>query len=122
MSRNIAADILFRKVQEDLARLNGVKASLIASRDGYLISQPAESGLEGYALASASILRTADAASSRMGRDCSQKIVIDFPTERLIAARAGPKALIAVLAGLGTGVDSILIELDKASEKVREIV
>lgn len=122
MSRSIAQDLLFQRVQNDLSKLEGVKKSLVASRDGYMLSLPAESNTERYALASAAMLRTADAAIQRVGKDCSRRIVIDYPDERLIATRAGPKALIAVLAGPKTGVDSIFQELDKAAEKVRGII
>lgn len=122
MSRKIAKDMLFQKVQQDLVSLNGVNASLVASRDGYLLTRATESKLEMYARASSSMLRAADAAISRMGLDCSERIVVDYPSERLIAIRAGPKALVAVLTGPGTNLEKILTKLDSAAERVREII
>lgn len=122
MSQNIAQDILFHRVQQELRGLKGVKTSLIASRDGYILTNPAESQLEKYAKASSSMLKTADAAILEMGKNCSESVIVDFPNERLIATRAGPKALIAVLAGSDTNVNPILTELSKAANKVREIM
>lgn len=122
MSQNIAQDILFRKIQQELVGLKGVKKSLVASRDGYILGHPAESHLEKYAKASSSILKTADDAILKMGKECTESIVVDYKNERLIATRAGPKALIAVLAGSDTNLNPILTELNKAANKVREIM
>ncbi|MDF1557287.1 MAG: roadblock/LC7 domain-containing protein [ANME-2 cluster archaeon] len=122
MSLNINMDILFKQVQKDLSNLNGVKKSLVASQDGYILSNTAETMLEMYAKASAALLRTADTATAKVGRNCSKRVVIDYPNERLIATRAGPKALVAVITGTGTGLDSIIVELDKAADKVRGII
>ncbi|MCL7414591.1 MAG: roadblock/LC7 domain-containing protein [ANME-2 cluster archaeon] len=122
MSKSINMDILFKKVQKDLSNLKGVKKSLVASQDGYIFSNTAESMLEMYAKASAALLRTADTATAKVGRNCSKRVVIDYPNERLIAIRAGPKALVAVIARTGTGLDPLIIELDKAADKVREII
>jgi predicted regulator of Ras-like GTPase activity (Roadblock/LC7/MglB family) len=122
MSQNIAQDILFHRVQQELRGLKGVKTSLIASRDGYILTNPAESQLEKYAKASSSMLKTADAAILEMSNNCSESVIVDFPNERLIATRAGPKALIAVLAGSDINVNTILTELSKAANKVREIM
>jgi predicted regulator of Ras-like GTPase activity (Roadblock/LC7/MglB family) len=122
MSQNIAQDILFHRVQQELRGLKGVKTSLIASRDGYILTNPAESQLEKYAKASSSMLKTADAAILEMSNNCSESVIVDFPNERLIATRAGPKVLIAVLAGSDINVNTILTELSKAANKVREIM
>jgi predicted regulator of Ras-like GTPase activity (Roadblock/LC7/MglB family) len=122
MSQNIAQDILFHRVQQELRGLKGVKTSLIASRDGYILTNPAESQLEKYAKASSSMLKTADAAILEMSNNCSESVIVDFPNERLIATRAGPKALIAVLAGSDINVNTILTEMSKAANKVREIM
>ena len=115
-------DILFQQVQKDLSNLKGVKKSLVASQDGYILSKPIESRLELFAMTSAAMLRTADAAIAKVGKNCSQHVVVDYPNERLIAARAGPKAIVAVITGTNAGLDPIMTELDKAAEKVRGII
>ena len=122
MSQNIAQGKLFRRVQQELVGLTGVKKSLVASRYGYILSQPAESNLEKYAKASSSILNTADAAIVKMGKECPESIVVDYQNERLIATRAGPKALVAVLAGSDTNLNPILTELSKVANKVKKIM
>jgi len=122
MSLNMKMDLMFQQVQKDLSNLKGVKKSLVASQDGYILSKPAESRLELFAITSAAMLRTADAASAKVGKNYSKHVVIDYPDERLIAVRAGPKAIVAVLAGTNTGLDPIMTELDKAAEKVRGII
>ncbi len=122
MSLNMKMDLMFQQVQKDLSNLKGVKKSLVSSQDGYILSQPAESRLELFAKTSAAMLKTADAASAKVGKNFSQHVVIDYPDEKLIAVRAGPKAIVAVLTGTGTGLDPIMTELDKAAEKVREII
>lgn len=122
MSQNITQDILFNRVLKELGRLNGVKTSLVASRDGFLLSRSTESDLEIYAKVSSSMLRIADAAIRKMGKKSSKSVVVDYSNERLIAARAGPKVLVAVLAGSDTKLDPVLMELNKAAEKLREII
>jgi predicted regulator of Ras-like GTPase activity (Roadblock/LC7/MglB family) len=122
MAQNVTHDILFQRVQKDLSKLNGVKTSLVASRDGYILGNSPESTLEKYAKASSAMLRIADAAISKMGWECPERIVVDYSNERLIAIRAGPKALVAVLTGPDTNLDPIQSKLEKAAEKVREII
>lgn len=95
--------------------------SLVASQDGYIFSKPAESNIEKYAKASATMLRTADVAISKSGQNCS-RVIIDYPNERLIATRAGPKALVAVLIEPDTKLDPVITELDKVARKVQEIL
>ena len=121
MSRNKIMDNMFQWVRQDLSNLGGVKMSLVASQDGYIFSQPAEPNIEKYAKASATMLRTADIAVPRSGQNCS-KVIIDYPNERLIAIRAGPKALVAVLIEPDTKLDPIVLELDKVARKVQEIL
>ncbi len=121
MSRKINLDNMFQWVRQDLSNLRGVKISLVASQDGYIFSQPAGSNIEKYAKASATLLRTADVAISRSGQNCS-RVIIDYPNERLIAARAGPKALVAVLVEPDTKLDPIIHELDRVARKVREML
>ncbi|MCK4938238.1 MAG: roadblock/LC7 domain-containing protein [Methanosarcinales archaeon] len=115
-------DLMIQQVQKNLSNLEGVKESMVASQDGYIFGQPSDSRLELFARTSAAMLKTADAASAKVGKNFSQHVVIDYPDERLIAVRAGPKALLVVLTGTGTGLESIMTELDKAAEKVREII
>ena len=121
MSRNIIMDNMFQWVRQDLSNLGGVKMSLVASQDGYIFSQHAESDIEKYAKVSATMLRTADVAMSKYGQNCS-RVIIDYTNERLIATRAGPKALIVVLIEPDTKLDPIIPELDKVAWKVKEIL
>jgi len=113
---------MFQWVRQDLSNLRGVKISLVASQDGYIFSQPAGSDIEKYAKASATMLRTADVVISKYGQNCSKRVIIDYPNERLIATRAGPKALVAVLIEPDTKLDPIIHELDRAARKVQEML
>jgi len=121
MSQNIIIDNMFQWVRQDLSNFRGVKMSLVASQDGYIFSQPAEPNIEKYAKASATMLRTADIAISKYGQNCS-RVIIDYPNERLIATRAGPKALVVVLIEPDTKLDPIIPVLDKVAWKVKEIL
>lgn len=121
MSRNIIMDSMLKWVRQDLSNLVGVKMSLVASQDGYIFSQYAESDIEKYAKVSATMLRTADVAMSKYGQNCS-RVIIDYPNERLIATRAGQKALVAVLIEPETKLDPIIPELDKVARKIQEIL
>ena len=122
MSRKINLDNMFQWVRQDLSNLRGVKISLVASQDGYIFSQPAGSNIEKYAKASATMLRTADVVISKYGQNCSKRVIIDYPNERLIATRAGPKALVAVLIEPDTKLDPIIHELDRVARKVQEML
>jgi predicted regulator of Ras-like GTPase activity (Roadblock/LC7/MglB family) len=57
MSLNMKMDLMFQQVQKDLSNLKGVKKSMVASQDGYILSQPAESRLELFAKTSAAMLK-----------------------------------------------------------------
>lgn len=114
-------DNMFKWVRQDLSNLVGVKMSLVASQDGYIFSHPAGSNIEKYAKASATMLRTADVAISKFGQNCS-RIIIDYPSERLIGTRAGPKALVAVLIEPDIKLEPIIHELDRVAWKVRQIL
>jgi len=122
MSRKNTLDNMFQWVRQDLSNIGGVKMSLVASRDGYIFSQPDKSNTEKYTKASATLLRTADNAMSKSGQNCLKRVIIDYPNERLIATRAGPKALVAVLIEPNTELDHIIPELDRAAWKVQEIL
>jgi len=122
MSRKNTLDNIFQQVRQDLSNIGGVKMSLVASRDGYIFSQPAKSNIEKYTKASATLLRTADNALSISRQNCLKRIIIDYPNERLIATRAGPKALVAVLIEPDTKLDPIIPELDRVARKVQEIL
>ena len=119
---NTTQDIVFHRIRQDLSEMNGVKNSLVAINDGFILYQSDETTLEQYAKTSSAMLRIADAAILKMGWNSSERIVVDYPGERLVATRAGPKALVAVLTQPETNLDPIQSELEKAAEKVREII
>jgi predicted regulator of Ras-like GTPase activity (Roadblock/LC7/MglB family) len=112
------------KILQDLNNIGGVEASAVASRDGLLICstiskiQPAET----FVAMSATMMGAAETATTELGKGIPERIIVESKTGRIIGTGAGAKALLLVMTKPDTGLGLVLIEMTKASEKIKNIL
>ncbi|MCE8422849.1 MAG: roadblock/LC7 domain-containing protein [Candidatus Methanoperedens sp.] len=108
----------------DLKKVGGVEACAAASRDGLLIRaiMQKEQMSESFAAMSATMLGAAETATTELGKGIPNRIVVEAEHGRLIVVGAGPKALLIVLIDPSIGLGLILLELEKAAEKLKELL
>ena len=111
-------------VLSELKQVGGVEASAAASRDGLLIKAIMPSGqhAETFAAMSATMLGAAETATTELGKGIPERVIVESDHGKLIATGAGPKALLVVLTTPEAGLGLILLEMDKAAHKVKELL
>ncbi len=112
------------KILADLKKVGGVEACAAASRDGLLIRGilQKEQFAESIAAMSATMLGAAETATIEFGKGIPHRVIVESEEGRLIAVGAGPKALLVVIVDSGTGLGLILLELEKAATKLKELL
>ncbi len=108
----------------DLKRSGGVEACAAVSRDGLLIrsSIQKEQFAESFAAMAATMLGAAETASTELGKGVPNRVIVESSSGRLIAIGAGSKALLVVIVSPDAGLGLILLELEKAAKKLRELL
>ena len=112
------------KILTDLKKAGGVEACAAASRDGLLIRAilQKEQFAESIAAMSATMLGAAETATLELGKGVPHRVIVESELGRLIAIGAGPKALLIVIVNSDTGLGLILMELEKAAGKLKELL
>ncbi len=112
------------KILVDLKKVRGVEACATVSRDGLLIRAILQEGQssESFAAMSATMFGAAETATAVLGKGIPSRVIVESDRGRLIAVSAGPKALLIVLVSLDTGLGLILLELEKAAIKFKELL
>jgi len=113
------------KILANLKKVGGVEASVVASRDGLLMASNIPSlgaRAETFAAMSATMLGAAETATSELGKGIPDRVIVESEHGKLIATGAGSKALLIVLTDQDAGLGLILVELEKAAEKVKKIL
>jgi predicted regulator of Ras-like GTPase activity (Roadblock/LC7/MglB family) len=115
---------IIEKILADLKKVRGVEACAVASRDGLLIRAILQEGQssESFAAMSATMFGAAETAATVLGKGIPSRVIVESDRGRLIAIGAGPKALLIVLVSLDTGLGLILVELEKAVIKLKELL
>lgn len=108
----------------ELNGLSGVNASAIVSRDGLLMASDIPEGLHGetFAAMSATMLGAAETVIGELEKGIPERVIVESNMGKMVATGAGPKALIVVLADTGIGLGLVLVEIEKASEKLKELL
>jgi len=113
---------MLEKILNDLKHLGGIEASIVASRDGLLIysNSALNKNAETFAAMSATMLGAAETATTELGKGIPERIIVESINGKIIATGAGPKALLIVLTEPDASLGLILIDVAKASEKIKE--
>jgi hypothetical protein len=116
---------LMEKVLKDISKAGDVEASAVVSRDGLLMAADFEHhsfSAETFAAMTATMLGAAETAISELKRGVPDRVIVESKEAKVIAAGAGPKALLVVMASPEAGLGLILVEMEKAREKIRALV
>jgi predicted regulator of Ras-like GTPase activity (Roadblock/LC7/MglB family) len=115
---------LLEKILDELKLPGGIEASVVASRDGLLIysNTSLKENAEIFAAMSATMLGAAETATTELRKGIPERIIVESVKGKIIATGAGPKALLVVLTQPDASLGLILIEVAKASEKIREVL
>ncbi len=109
------------KVLQDLNKTQGIEVSALLSRDGLLISSTMEHNAETFAAMSATMFGAAVIASEEFGKGYPDRVIVETENGKLIASGAGPKAMIIVMARDESTLGQILIDLSKATDRIKEV-
>jgi predicted regulator of Ras-like GTPase activity (Roadblock/LC7/MglB family) len=109
------------KVLRDLNKTQGIEISALLSRDGLLISSTMERNADTFAAMSATMFGAAVMASEVFGKGYPHRVIVETKYGKLIASGAGPKAMIIVMARDESTLGQILMEVSKASERIKEV-
>ncbi|HJH28765.1 MAG TPA: hypothetical protein C5S51_03605 [Methanosarcinaceae archaeon] len=117
---------MLNNVLSDTKKVGGVEALVVVSRDGLLIASNIPSSLcaraETFAAMSATMLGAAETATTELGKGLPDRLIVESEHGKIIATGAGPKALLIVLTEPNAGLGLILVELEKAAEKIKKML
>ncbi|MDP7080048.1 MAG: roadblock/LC7 domain-containing protein [Candidatus Undinarchaeales archaeon] len=115
---------MLEKVLDGLRSVGDIEASAIVSRDGLLMASDMATGInaETFAAMSATMLGAAETAATELGRGLPDRIIVESEETKLIAIGTGPKALLVVMTSPEAGLGLVLIELEKAADKIKMIL
>ncbi len=113
---------IYSNILLELKRVNGVKMTALGSRDGFLISEDESSESEELTQMGASVIKAAESASIRLDKDSLNRVIVDFSGGKFIAASAGPKAVISLLASQEASLDPIISKLELTVDRIKEII
>ncbi len=112
------------KVLSDLKRTGDVEASAIVSRDGLLMASdiPKSVHADTFAAMSATMLGAAETAISELKKGAPDRVIIESKKGKIITTGAGPKALLVVMTSPEAGLGLVLVNVEKATDKVRGLL
>lgn len=113
---------IYMNILLNLKKTDGVKMIALGSRDGFLIGESASEDTEMLTTMAATMLRAAENVTNRLEKVSANRVIVDFNGGKLIAASAGQKALISVMATADASIDAIISELERTSGRIKEIL
>lgn len=111
-------------ILKEINKTGQIDESAIASRSGLLICStlPEKQHAETLVAMSATMFGAAEIAATELGIDLPDRIVIESNNGKLIGTGAGPKALLLVMTGRDINLGLVLVEMKKASEKIKQVL
>ena len=115
---------MMEAILEEIIRAGGIEAAAIASRDGLLISSTLSGQLlsERFVAMGATMIGAAETAATELGMGIPDKIITESKNGKIIGTGAGPKALLFVMTSPDASLGLVLIEMKKASEKIKQVL
>ncbi|MFQ6061650.1 MAG: roadblock/LC7 domain-containing protein [Methanosarcinales archaeon] len=116
---------VFEEVLNDLKKIGTIEASAVVSRDGLLMLSDMPSGstsAETFAAMAATMLGAAETATTELRKGVPDRVIVESEHGKLVAIGAGPKALLVVMTAPDAGLGLILVELEKAAEKIKKVI
>jgi len=115
---------MLEKVLSELGRTGDIEASAIVSRDGLLMASdiPKSVHAETFAAMSATMLGAAETAVSELKKGLPDRVIVESNNGKVITTGAGPKALLVVMTPPKAGLGLILVEVEKAADKLKKLL
>ncbi len=113
---------IYDNILQDLKKVNGVKMTALASRDGFLINESKNDEKEMLTLMSATMLRAAENVTNKLEKVSAHRVIVDFNGGKLITVAAGSKALVSVMVTQDASLDPIISEIEKMAGKIKKIL
>jgi len=115
---------MLEKVLTDLRRTGDIEASVIVSRDGLLMASDIPEGVhaETFAAMSATMFGAAETAVAELKKGIPDRLIIESKKGKVIATGAGPKVLLVALTAPEAGLGLVLVEMEKAADKVKKLL
>ena len=111
-------------IVKEINEAGGIEASAIASRDGLLIctTLPDQKQAEIFVAMSATMIGAAETAALELGKGIPDMTIVESQSGKIIGMGAGPKALLIVMTRPDASLGLVIIEMKKASEKIKRIL
>ena len=124
MMNEIRTIEMMEGILEEINETGGIEASAVASRDGLLICSTLidQKLAEVFVAMSATMIGAAETASIELGKGIPDVTLVESKNGKIIGIGAGPKALLLVMTRPEAGLGLVLIEMKKASEKIKLIM
>ena len=113
---------ILNNIMLDLKKVDGVKIIAVGTRDGFLIGEPQSDEPELLTLMSATMLKAAENITIRHEKVSPGWVMVDFEGGKIITTLAGHKALITVMTAEHANLSPIIVELERAAKKIKEIL
>lgn len=121
---NKTTEEMLKKILNDLKNIGGIEALAVVRRDGLLLYSTIaqKKRAEKFSAMSASMMGAAEATAAILEKGIPDWIVVESKHGRIIGTGAGPKALLMVMTGPYAGLGLFIIEVTKASEKIKQVL
>ncbi|MDY6864361.1 MAG: roadblock/LC7 domain-containing protein [Halobacteriota archaeon] len=112
------------KLLDDLKRVGNIEASAVVSRDGLLMASDIPGGVhaETFAAMNATMMGAAETAISELNKGIPDRVIIESKEAKVIVTGAGQKALLVAMSRPEAGLGLVLVEMEKISEKLAEVL
>ncbi|MGM5488016.1 MAG: roadblock/LC7 domain-containing protein [Nanobdellota archaeon] len=112
------------EVLHKLDSLGDVEGSAVITRDGLLVSSDfrTDTNAETFAAMSATMFGAAETAVSELNKGEVLRVITETKGYKLVAMGAGNTSVVVTLVNSDTNLGLILVELQKATEKVKSIM
>jgi len=115
---------MLEKILKDLKSAGDVESGAVVSRDGLLIAADISQDVnaEAFAAMTATMLGAAETATSELGKGVPDRVIVEGENGKIIATGAGSRALLVAMTNPKANLGLVLLELGKASEKIKGIL
>jgi hypothetical protein len=112
------------RILSDLERVGDIEASAVVSRDGLLMASdiPENVHAETFAAMAATMLGAAETAVSELKKGVSERVIVESKLGKIITKGAGSKALLVVMTRPEAKLGLILMETERAAEKIKSML
>ncbi len=115
---------MLEKVLKDLKSDGDLEAGAVVSRDGLLIAEDISHNInaDSFAAMTATMLGAAETATSELRKGVPDRVIVEGKDGKIIATGSGFKALLVTMASPNANLGLILLEMSKASNKIKELL